>query len=604
MIKRFQAQSGFIVPLHTNKVYEFTPEFNVLFGQNGCLVEGTLVATPTGPVKIEDLKVGDTVFDENANPIEVEAVINTGEQEVHELKHFKKVVAESTLNHVWLAKEYRHHHYKEIRTDDFYSKTRIKKVEYKVPMGNKTEPNAYVIGALLGDGCSVQRTNQIHISGQDEEIVKHMANILGSEYRRLSQSNYTWEIISDHFDHYIDWCRGRKAHEKIADINELKTWDRDSLLNFLAGILDTDGSVYQEGKKPNTLLFNVTMQALGVIEAVQFIVHSLFGVYLPIREDPRNDKDYYVNGNCYYLRCTNHDDSLRIIAEIGDRIKVPRKNINFYNFDERKRKKIDFVSVQLGEKRIAKTWDIRVKSPTSLYLLANGMVTHNSGKSAMLNTIKAYCGIQKGGWSQINDPRTHPANNQSHFPFAYSAFSPNQSRAFVDRDCNPAFYFHGDTKIDLNFMWDTSRQSENGILSGMDNIELAAKKPSSGMLKIELINRIMQMLQQPPNLSVVPEWIMQKETAMHEVNYIKSLPNYGKITLLFDEPETALSVPKQHQLFDTLETLSKTFQIIIATHSPLILFRSGINLIELTDGYSKECKDIYKELVRKDKKIS
>lgn len=603
MIKRFQAQTGFIVPLLTNKVYEFTPGFNVLFGQNGCLAEGTLVATPTGPIPIEKLNPGDLVFDENGNPIEVEAVIDQGEKEVIELIHRKKVVAESTKDHVWWAREFRQKEYSEIRTEDFYAKTYIKKVPYVSQMGTKNEPNAYVVAALLGDGCSVQRTNQIHISGNDEEIVSKMACILESDYRKLNSSS-TWEIISDHFDHYIDWCRGRKAHQKIADIEELKTWNRDSLLWFLAGIIDTDGSVYQEENKPNTLLLNVTMQAIGVLEAVQYIIHALFGVYLPIREDPRNDDGYYVNGPCYYIKCTNHHDVVRIISEIGDRIQVPRKNIKFYSFENRKRNADDFISVTFGNTRIAHTWDIRVKSETSLYLLANGMVTHNSGKSTMLNTIKAYCGIQKGGWSQINDPRTHAANNQAHFPFAYTAYTPmpNQVRAFVDRDCNPAFYFHGDTKIDLNFMWDTSRQSENGILSGMDNLELAAKKPSSGMLKIELINRIMQMLQQPPNLNTVPEWIIQKESAMHEVRYIQSLPNYGKIALLFDEPETALSVPKQHQLFDTLETLSKTFQIIIATHSPLILFRDNINLIELTDGYAKECKEIYRTLVKKDKK--
>ena len=39
------------------------------------------------------------------------------------------------------------------------------------------------------------------------------------------------------------------------------------------------------------------------------------------------------------------------------------------------------VFIKLGSRRIAETYDIHVDSPTNLYLLANGLVTHNSGKS-------------------------------------------------------------------------------------------------------------------------------------------------------------------------------------------------------------------------------
>ena len=602
MIKRFQAQSGFIVPLLTNKIYEFDEGFNVLFGANGCLAEGTLVATPKGPKPIQELKIGDWVYDENGKKIQVINVIDQGEKEVVELKSKKRVVAECTWDHIWMAKEIRQKKYKEFRTDNFPQRTDIQRIRLEPDYGTKHEKNAYCIAALLGDGCSVQRTNQIHISGNDEEIVKKIAEFLGNKsYRKLSPDNSTWEIVSEHFDLYMDWCRGRKAHKKIADIEELKTWDKDSLLWFLAGLIDTDGSVFVETKKPNSVLMNITMQAKDVLEAAKFIIHWIFNIDLSICIDPRSEKNYYVNGNCYSLKCGDHFSTVRILSEIGDRIQVPRKRLSSFNLNNRIRKDKDGIYVSYGKTRITRVWDITVDSPTNLYCLANGMVTHNCGKSSMLNTLKAYMGIRKGGWSYINDPKTHGASQVSHFPYAYTAYTPmpNQVRAYVERDKNPSFYFHGDLKIDMNFFWDTSRQSDNGILSGMDNLELAAKKPSSGMLKIELINRIMNMLRTPPNLQQVPEWVLNKEAAMIEVQYIQNLPNWGKITLLFDEPETALSVPKQNQLFDTLETLSKTFQIVIATHSPLILFRNGVNLIELTPGYADECRDIYKKAVKK-----
>jgi len=76
------------------------------------------------------------------------------------------------------------------------------------------------------------------------------------------------------------------------------------------------------------------------------------------------------------------------------------------------------------------------------------------------------------------------------------------------------------------------------------------------------------------------------------------LPRDGKITLLLDEPEKSLSIPKQIELFDVLFKLSDHFQIIMATHSPFILHYKKINLIDFTPGYAKECRTIIKNAAK------
>lgn len=106
----------------------------------------------------------------------------------------------------------------------------------------------------------------------------------------------------------------------------------------------------------------------------------------------------------------------------------------------------------------------------------------------------------------------------------------------------------------------------------------------------------MKTIQNPPNLLVVPPYISNKALAQIEVDYIKSLPRNGKITLLLDEPEKALSIPKQIELFDVMMKLSDHFQIILATHSPFILEYKKANLIDITPGYVKNVKQIIKNL--------
>lgn len=222
---------------------------------------------------------------------------------------------------------------------------------------------------------------------------------------------------------------------------------------------------------------------------------------------------------------------------------------------------------------------------------------NGEGKSVCLNTLKGYCGIPNdtGGWTRINEPNKLGASSMKNFPYVYRKFTPGNSDAWVGWDGTPTFFNDGDIKVDSTFFFDKDRQSADGITSSGEQFEALASKPSSGQYRIQRINKVMQIIQNPPNLTVVPEYVFDKNSAMFEVAYLASLPKNGKPTLLFDEPERALALPKQKELFDLLLDLSKTFQVIIATHSPFVLFVKGANIIDINNGYADECRDIIKE---------
>lgn len=221
-----------------------------------------------------------------------------------------------------------------------------------------------------------------------------------------------------------------------------------------------------------------------------------------------------------------------------------------------------------------------------------------SGKSTILKIIKAYCGIplENGGWSRVNHPLSLGATAKHHFPMVYKEFTPGHCEAIVLWDGTPTFFNEGDTKID-KWAWFTHKDisSEDGMTSETDHMNNLVDNPSSGQYRINKMNKLFNLLKHPPNLTeYVPEGNSQERA---EVDYFRSLPRIGKPTLLLDEPERALSVPKQVEIFKLLERMSEEYQIIIATHSPFVLFNINANFINLEEGYDKKCINIFKECV-------
>jgi|TARA_R110000787_G_scaffold336_8_gene1219 hypothetical protein len=226
--------------------------------------------------------------------------------------------------------------------------------------------------------------------------------------------------------------------------------------------------------------------------------------------------------------------------------------------------------------------------------------TNGVGKSVILHTLKSYCGIPNdtGGWSRVSDPAVLGTSVPEHFPFSYRAYSPGNCDAWVGWDGVPSFFNDGDIKVDSTFFFDKERQTADGITTEAEQMEALATKPSSGQYRIQRINKVMELIKTPPDISVIPEHIANKQHAQAEVTYFESKERNGKPTLLFDEPERALALPKQKELFGILAELSKNYQVIIATHSPFVFGVKSANIIDVVDGYALTCKTIVKETAK------
>lgn len=222
--------------------------------------------------------------------------------------------------------------------------------------------------------------------------------------------------------------------------------------------------------------------------------------------------------------------------------------------------------------------------------------SNGCGKSTLLKCMKAYCGLKHAGWSKISDFNMLGASGRGNFPFVYRAYTPNgDCDTHVEWDGTATFFNDSDLRIDdMAWFYNKDILAREGLTTEEEQMMILAEKPSAGQTRIRKLNKIFNLAANPP------DFLNDKLPNNHaveraEVEYIKSLPNTGRITIMLDEPEKSLSIPKQIELFQLLKSFQDRFQIIISTHSPFILFENDVKIFDMEPGYIDTCKKTIKD---------
>lgn len=355
-----------------------------------CLGENTEIMTPYGPTKIKDIEIGDVVYGYNKDGSVSQTMVtnkfDNGIQEVNEIYIKNQLVGTSTDEHVWLtttqsklannSKTTKQMNFAEINQD--YQ--RIIQSHVDIPCGIIDEPHAYVLGALIGDGCTT-RGNKIRISSEDYFIPKQCADILG--VKCLDRGDYAW-VLTDtlvrfkqskslNINHYEDWIRGKTALVKNFDYHTVDNWNRQSCLKLLAGLTDTDGNVYHNDED-SSLEWSYTSINLNLIKNIQQLVFKLF----QFRPSIKTRKHKNTENLQYTVRVRNSFYVKEILKQLTPYIALDRKKYdpNMENIIRSKHKGTN-AKITKGKRFKEQVYDIQVDNDTHLFLTANGLVTHN-----------------------------------------------------------------------------------------------------------------------------------------------------------------------------------------------------------------------------------
>lgn len=212
---------------------------------------------------------------------------------------------------------------------------------------------------------------------------------------------------------------------------------------------------------------------------------------------------------------------------------------------------------------------------------------NGSGKSTILKGLARGSSIlEKGGWSMAIEPLGYRGDK-------YNPEAVLKKDADVDWDGSPSFLL--DSAVSDNT--GAAIELEDGVGDAfMSGILKATSRNSSGEWRINRIAGLIGAIQKSsmPDLTS-PMWKTSNEewqkAGKAHAKYVKTLDRTGVVTLLLDEPDRSLSLPKSRELIiDLLPKMAKDLQIIVATHSIFALFVEGAEVIDLKEGYAEEVK--------------
>jgi len=370
-----------------------------------CQLYETTIMTPSGPRRMGDLRVGDSVLSWDGVPTVVTGIYPQGVKPVYRVTLHDGSSTVAGDDHYWMVGRRRydrvgenrkkvagsgHDVYKRMTTAELRAKTLVRKA------GSKKEtrrsfwlPTAmpaqfqkrnllidpYVLGILIAEG-GITGTSVTFSTG-DEAVVREVAR-RASDADIRARGNYVYTLVGNgvnsyrvRLEHYnLMYC---DANSKFIPADYLCS-DISDRLDLLRGLMDGDGTVDKLGS------LSYSTNSSRLIEDIRFLVESLGGYVSSVgakANSYRKDGKRIVTGKVGYTAriCLPPNINPFYLERKSARLKIVAPPRRFLD-------RIEYAGEQ-------ETLCISVAHPSALYLTDHFIVTHNT--IAALSKLHALC---------------------------------------------------------------------------------------------------------------------------------------------------------------------------------------------------------------------
>jgi hypothetical protein len=352
-------------------------------GSGKCQPDYTLIPTPQGLRRLDELQIGDMVYGRFGQEEKILDIFPQGEKEIYEVTLDDGRVVECCKEHLW-SYDNGHgalttHTLEEILSLGYKKMDKRGHRKYTKRIPNLTQPVAfkekilpiepYTLGCFIGDGCCTEP--YLTMSSNDEFIISEIANLNNLSYKKRSLKNYSWDFYTKELGKVKTLEFFKEISDNICCYCGEKTIPQDYLISsieqrfaLLQGLMDTDGYIGDGRHSPS---FSTTSKKLS--EQVAFLGRSL-GFHCSIKSFNREDKKSIE----YEVKIfTGAENTHKIV-------RLPRKKDKALSFINKNRINHNFNSIRNIQStgRYTSMRCILVDDPEHLYLTNDFVVTHNT----------------------------------------------------------------------------------------------------------------------------------------------------------------------------------------------------------------------------------
>lgn len=362
-------------------------------GSGKAVPNSTIIPTPEGWKRVDEVKVGDYLFDKEGKPTKVLGVYPQGEKDVYEITFGDGRKAKCSIDHIWSvnrrtwrdSQQFKNYTLKEILEDKWQiiDKRGHKSHNFSIPCSKAVnyskrtlKVNPYLFGVFLGDGCCTKKA--LTLSSNDEEIVHNIMNILNAYEVHKEKSSYNWrfhkelnnnscfqtkEILGE-YEKFICCFSYEKS---IPD--DFKYSSIEDRYELIQGLMDTDGSITRADGRYHV---NFTTTSSKLRDDFIEVMGSL-GYICTYRTDKRSDK--YTHGEAYEVKINIPNVEKYKLFSLSR-----KKEIAFECKDKKQHRRYDRTTIVKIEKLNYKEemTCFYVDNEEHLFLMNDFIVTHNT----------------------------------------------------------------------------------------------------------------------------------------------------------------------------------------------------------------------------------
>lgn len=352
-------------------------------GKGKAISYSTIVYTPDGYKKWEDIHIGSKLYGDDGIPTTVKEVYEQGEISIYKVTFKDNREAFVSKDHLWTVKygkSLRTVNTKWILENGFGN--RIVKGKVHCPIENKcfvpinksilieekqVPMDPYILGLSLGDGCIRYSTsNGILFSSHPNDIIEYKT-LINRNIRNYKNNNWFIEypnakqIFKD-----LDLFDKSTADKFIPDIYKYNS--EHIRLEILRGLMDTDGSVYKNG-------IEFMSKSKQLAEDVLWIARSL-----GIKGRITSKFVSYKGERREYFRVKLITS--KVIFKLPRKVnRIQNRETSFLKNQE------EFVAItDISYSHNEKAKCVVVDNDSHLFLMNDFIVTHNSFKVASMTT--------------------------------------------------------------------------------------------------------------------------------------------------------------------------------------------------------------------------